>query len=305
MQGTPSTLIGVVQHFSNKRTCIEFVKNLHWPNGVTCPVCASKEVTELRTRQLWQCRDCRKQFSVKVGTIFEDSALPLQKWLVALWLITNAKNGISSYEIHRSLGVTQKTAWFMSHRIRLAMERGTILLSGVVEVDESYIGGSDKNRHEGKKRRMNPQGPSDKTIVVGMVERGGDVIAKSVSSAKARNLRPLIRKYVAPNAILYSDNFASYDNLQSEYYRGVINHAQGQYVKGDIHTNTIEGFWNLFKRCLKGTHIHLSPQHLDRYLTEECFRYNQREQKDGGRFVQATSQVFGKRLTYKELIGKD
>src|SRR5213593_4683249 len=177
----PKTLQEAIKYFANPNNCHVFVVELRWPDGkVTCPHCNSEHVTFLEKENRFKCYEKHKKgfsqkFSLKTGTIFEDSPIGLDKWLAAMWMVTNCKNGISSYEIHRALGVTQKTAWFMDHRIRLALERGSILLSGTVEVDESYIGGKDKNRHEGKKRRMNPQGPSDKTIVVGMVERGGDV----------------------------------------------------------------------------------------------------------------------------------
>jgi transposase-like protein len=303
MNNIPATLIEVITYFSDKKTCVEFVRDLHWPNGVTCPVCASHDVTELTTRQLWQCKGCRKQFSVKVGTIFEDSAISLTKWLTAMWLMANARNGISSYELSRSLGVTQKTAWFMSHRIREAMRNGSIAkLSGVVEADETFVGGKDKNRHANKKKHI--PGHGDTTIVLGMIERGGRPITKVVDSVKGKDLQPEIRKHVEEGTVLYTDSLNSYKTLGADYQHGAVNHQKGEYVRGDVHTNTIESFWALFKRCVKGTHIHLSNYHLDRYLDEECYRYNNRKGDDKARFEAATSQVFGRRLTYNELTGR-
>jgi len=263
-------------------------------------------VKELRTRQIWKCYDCKKQFSVKVGTIFEDSPLPLNKWLIAIWMLTNCRNGISSCEIERTIGVTQKTAWFMMHRIREAMAAGTIeKLSGTVEADETFVGGKDVNRHANKKRRMNPYSDPDKAVVMGMVERGGKVVAKVVDNTKAHSLKKEIRKHVTPGSILFTDNFASYDGLHSEYYRSVVNHANGEYVRGDVHTNNIENYWSLVKRMIKGTYIHVSPEHLDRYLDEQALRYNVRIGDEGNRFEATVKGIFDRRLTWNELTGKD
>jgi transposase-like protein len=313
MEKIPETLLDVVQHFNDPRKCVEFVRDLHWPDGVVCPKCESKDVTELTTRQLWQCKNCQKQFSVKVGTIFESSGLSLSKWLTAMWLIANAKNGISSYEIHRSVGVTQKTAWFMLHRIREAMRNGSIMkLSGVVEADETYVGGLDKNRHadkrynsmyiHGSKRR------GDKTMVAGVLQRGGGVRARVVNSVKATDLAPILNENIEPGSTLYTDDLHSYRKFDKKrgghFEHDSVNHA-GEYVRGNVHTNNIENFWSLFKRCVKGTYIHVAPFHIERYLDEEGMRYEYRKGDDKARFEQLASRVFGRRLTWKELTAKE
>jgi transposase-like protein len=300
----PTTLIAAVRHFEDHKVCVEFVKRLHWPDGkVTCPRCKATHVKELATRQIWKCYGCKKQFSVKVGTIFEDSALPLSKWLIAMWLIANAKNGISSCEIGRSIGVGQKTAWFVMHRIRAAMANGTFRkLRGEVEVDETYIGGLEKNRHASQVKRYHAGG-SGKTIVFGAVERGGHVTAKVVDSRSARSLQGSVLDTVEKGAKLYSDEATQYKALGKVYEHEFVNHSQGEYVKGNTHTNGIESFWALFKRGLKGTYIHVAPFHLDRYLSEQTFRFDLRKNNDFGRFEAVTDRVFGQRLTWKELTG--
>ncbi len=288
-----------ITFFADKNNAVAYFAARRWPDGVACPACASKKVTAIKTRQLWQCKDCRKQFSVKVGTIFEDSPLALGKWLTAYWLLTNCRNGISSYEIARHLGITQKTAWFMAHRIRETLKSGSFLkLSGTVEADETFIGGSDTNRHANKKN------PRSATLVLGMIERGGRPVAKVVDSRKARDLKPAIRENVEQGSILFTDELKSYNNLHGEYYRDTVNHDAGQFVKGDTHTNTIENYWSLVKRMIKGTYIHVSDFHLDRYLDEQGTRYEVRKQNEHARFDSAISGAPGRRLTYAELTGK-
>ncbi len=312
METIPETLTEVIQHFSDPRKCVEFVRDLHWPDGVVCPKCDSKDVTELTTRQLWQCKKCQKQFSVKVGTIFEASGLPLSKWLTAMWLIANAKNGISSYEIHRSIGVTQKTAWFMLHRIREAMRNGSIVkLSGVVEADETWVGGLDKNRHANKRYNSmfihGNKGDADKTIVAGVLQRGGGVRTRVVTGTKAKDLGPVLKENIEPGSTLYTDEWQAYRQFGKKrggpFEHDSVNHA-GEYVRGNVHTNNIECFWSLFKRCVKGTYIHVAPFHIERYLDEEGMRYEYRKGNDKARFEQVASRVFGRRLTWNELTGK-
>jgi transposase-like protein len=265
----------------------------------------------LRTRRIWKCSVCRKQFSIKAGTVFEDSPIGLDKWLPAVWLIANDKNGISSWELHRAIGVTQKTAWFMLHRIRLAMQDGKHgggKLGGEgdhVEVDETFIGGKARNMHKDvRARKITGRGPEGKAIVAAVLQRGGKVRAKVVSSRRKPELQQLVRDNVEAGSNLYSDALKSYEGLD-EYTHQVIDHAVA-YVDGQIHTNGMENFWSLLKRGLKGTYVSVEPFHLFRYVDEQAFRYNNREDKnDFDRFKLALSMIVGKRLTYRALIGKE
>ncbi|MFI5200900.1 MAG: IS1595 family transposase [Candidatus Kapaibacterium sp.] len=303
MENLPKTLIEAVRYYSDLDFCESLLAKTRWPDGPACISCGSFHVKKLATRKIYKCYDCKRQFSVKVGTIFEDSPIPLSKWFVCFWLIANCKNGISSYEIHRDLGVTQKTAWFMLQRCReVFMTDTSKKLNGTVEADETFIGGKDKNRHANKKKHIQ-HGHGDTTIVLGMVERGGRVTAKVVDSVKARDLKPAIRENIEQGSVLYTDELQSYKGLQKEYYRDMVNHSEGQYVKGNTHTNTIENFWSLVKRALKGTYIHVTPKHLDRYLDEQEFRYDHRKTDDPHRFLGSLERVEGKRLTYERLIG--
>jgi transposase-like protein len=278
---------------------------MRWPDGVACPLeCGSVAVAYMPKRRRWYCRDCKGQFTAITRTIFEDSPIGFDKWLPAIWLIASNRNGISSYEIHRGLGVTQKTAWFMLHRIRLAMQTGTYTkFTGPVEADETYIGGLARNMHIEKRRRLTGTGGIDKTAVMGIVERKGRVRAFVIPSTLGPTMEHKVREHVEKGATLYTDGLPSYAGLDKDYVHHVINHAH-EYVRGHIHTNNIEGFWSVFKRTIKGTYIAPHPEHLQRYVEEQVFRFNARDNKDGPRFVQATQGADGKRLTYKALIGK-
>lgn len=305
---TPTTLLEAVTYFSDPNTCREFMVNLRWPDGiVTCPHCGSTEPRFMEKRGIWQCKnkECRKQFSVKVGTIFEDSPLPLQKWLPVLWLLANAKNGISSYEIHRAIGVTQKTAWFMLHRVRLAMQTESFCkLQGEVEVDETYIGGKARNMHKARRaEKIKGTGGMGKTAVMGLLERHGEVRTKVVPNVRRDTLQPEVRKHVEPGSAVFSDDLHSYRGLGDEFVHEVVNHAE-EYVRGRVHTNSLENFWSLFKRTVNGTYVSVEPFHLFRYLDEQEFRFNSRKTNDADRFLYVASAVSGKRLTYRELIGK-
>lgn len=303
---TPKTLQEAIKHYSDPDVCLEAIVTLRWPDGVTCPYCGSQEVGFVQTRRIWNCKNkaCRKQFSVKVGTIFEDSPLGLDKWLTAMWLIANAKNGISSYEVHRAIGVTQKTAWFMLHRVRFALQRGSFQkLSGEVEADETLIGGKLRNMHPDRKAMAKGRTNDGKVIVMGLLERKGSVRTKVIADAKKATLQAEVKKHVAEGSALFTDALASYEGLSDTFVHEVINHAEC-YVKGNIHTNCIENFWSLFKRCIKGTYVSVEPWHLFRYLDEEEFRFNERKATDGERFTNALSGIAGKRLTYKALIGE-
>lgn len=302
----PTTLVQAVRYFADQKVCIEFMANLRWPNGVKCPRCGCDRVHYLENQQRWECKEkhAKRQFSVKVGTIFEDSAVSLDKWLIAIWMEANSKNSVSSYELAATIGVTQKTAWFMQQRIRLAMQQGSFdkPLSGEVEVDETYIGGKARNMHPGK-RKAKGTGGMGKAVVMGLLERHGEVRTKVISNVKRVTLHAEIEKHVAPGSEVFTDALKSYESLKSQYAHQVIDHAEC-YVKGNVHTNGLENFWSLFKRCIKGTHVSIEPFHLFRYLDAETFRYNNRKTSPLNRFLKAAVGVIGKRLTYESLIGE-
>jgi transposase-like protein len=299
-----SGLLSAIRHYSNPLTCVEEVASVKWPNGTpVCPRCSSKKHSFLKTRLMWKCRECKKQYSVKVGTIFEDSAIGLDKWLCAMWMLANCKNGVSSYEVARALEVTQKTAWFMLHRIRYAMHHGTInKMTGTVEADETFIGGKARNMHTGDRaRKIHGRGPMGKAIVFGLLDREtGEVRASVVGTRRKKHLHEQIRENVAPGAELHTDALKSYDGLESEYAHKVVDHAE-TYVDGNVHTNHLENFWSLLKRSIKGTYVSVEPFHLFRYLDEQSFRFNERKTTDRERFQQVLGSVAGKRLTWDTL----
>ena len=305
MEHEPSTLQEAILYFSDAARCRAYVVARRWPEGVTCPRCGSEKVTFLAKYNRWQCskRHDKRQFTAKTGTIFEDSPLGLDKWLCAMWLVVNCKNGVSSYEVHRALGVTQKTAWFMDHRIRLALTMGSVeKLSGEVEADETFIGGKARNMHAAKRaHRITGTGGKDKTAVLGILERGGKVRATIVPNRKKRALQPEVRKHVEAGSSLYTDALKSYDGL-NEFEHGVIDHAV-KYVDGKIHTNGMENFWSLLKRCINGTYVSVEPFHLFRYLDAQVYRFNSRKLNDRERFGIAVAGILGKRVTFKQLTG--
>lgn len=306
-KGFPTTLMEAMAKFSDEDKAFEFAVSLRWPGGVTCPLCGCDKHSFLSTRKTWQCKGCNKQFSVKKGSIFEGSPIPIGKWLIAMWLIANAKNGISSYELHRSIGVTQKTAWFMLHRIRLAMQNGTMeLLKGTVEADETYIGGKVANMHAWRReaRRVYGKRFDNKTAVFGMMERGGRVEARIIENNDRKTLGKHILARVDGYSKLFTDAHSGYDNMSFHYEHHIINHAC-EYVRGNVHTNSIENFWSLLKRTINGTYVSVEPFHLSRYLAEQVFRFNHRKGNDASRFIIAMTQVSGRRLTYAQLTGKE
>lgn len=306
----PKTLQQAVQLFSDELFCVHFVANLRWPDDKAhCPKCGQANNHFMKSRRVWQCKtkDCKKQFSVKVGTIFEDSAIGLDKWLMAMWLIVNAKNGISSYELHRAIGITQKSAWFVLHRIRIAMQTGTIeKLSGEVEVDETYVGGKASNMHKSKRVRFQSkwtrQMKENKTAVFGMIQRGGKVRAKVIKSVRTENVTPLIQANIEPDSNVFTDQAIIYRDLYEQYIHETVNHTI-EYVRGNVHTNSIENFWSLLKRAVKGTYVSVAPEHLQKYVEEQAFRFNARQGNDQERFVQLLKSISGKKLTYQQLIG--
>jgi transposase-like protein len=303
----PSTLLEATRYFADLDTATAFVASFRWPDGPECPSCGNKEVGYTKTRRLWQCKDkaCKRQFTVKVGTIFEDSPIPLDKWLTSMWLIANAKNGISSHELGRAIGLTQKSAWFVNHRLRLAMQTGSFRkLSGEVEVDETFIGGKARNMHKHiRERKITGTGGKDKTAVLGVIERGGQVRAEVIPNRKGRTLKGRVRSHVQSGSSLYTDALSSYTGLDADYAHETVDHAE-RYVNGQVHTNTIENFWSLLKRGLKGTYISVQPFHLFRYLDEQVYRFNRRKLTDFERFGLMLQTVSGRRLTYAELTGK-
>jgi transposase-like protein len=301
-ESLPTSLMEAVKYFSDPIVCLETIAAVKWPHGPVCPKCNSKRLSFLKTRLMWKCLDCKKQFSVKIGTIFEDSPIGLDKWIMAMWMLANCKNGISSYEVARHLKVTQKTAWFMLHRIREAMHRGSIeKLSGQVEVDETFIGGKARNMHASKRaKKITGTGGKDKAAALGFLQRGGEVRANVVENRRKPLLQAEVRENVTPGSEVYTDALASYDGLEKDYLHEVIDHAIA-YVRGQVHTSGLENFWSLLKRAIRGTYVSVEPFHLMRYLGEEVFRYNERKITDAERFQEVLGSVSGKRLTWNEL----
>lgn len=316
-EAAPKTLLEATRYFADPDRCLKAAIQLRWGGGpVTCPTCGSTDVHFIKTRRIWRCSQQheRRQFSVRIGTVMEDSPIPLDKWMVAIWLLANAKNGISSYELHRAIGITQKSAWFLLHRIRMAMHsEPSGKMRGQVEADETFIGGKARNMHYGKRKRMGiTQGKSmaGKVAVMGLLERhganGSQIRLAQIPSNKRRHLMGHIREHVEAGSTVNTDSLPSYIALQfnSEYTHKVIDHAE-KYVEGEVHTNGVENFWSLLKRAIKGTYVSVEPFHLFRYLDEQCFRFNNRKLTDAERFAFAASTIVGKRLTYATLIGKD
>jgi hypothetical protein len=322
MSPEPKTLQAAIQYFTDADNCLNYLKARRWPNGVVCPNCQRTDAAFVPSRRLWQCktRHPKSQFSLKTGTILEDSPLGLEKWLPVMWMVANCKNGVSSWEIHRALGVTQKTAWFMLHRIRLGMKEdygyGPMTKIGgaenEVEVDETFVGGNKKNMHPAKKVRYEAKGgASGKTIVQGILDRTArQVRAKVMPNVKRETLQAEILRQVKYGTKVYTDDAVAYmGGVNWKYVHEVVNKTQ-TYVRGQVHVNGMENFWSLLKRGLNGTYVAVEPFHLERYVDEQVFRYNNRGTKDnplndGDRMSRLCSQIIGKRLTYAELTAKE
>lgn len=309
-QKAPSTLLEAVRMFADPQAAHDYFLGLRFPNGIACPRhgCGSADVAKIKNRNAWRCRDCGRQFTAKVGTIFEDSPIGFDKWLPAMWMLSACRNGVSSCEIARAIGVCQKTAWFMLHRLRLAMTTNSFeRLSGEVEVDETYVGPTRKSmnrRHVLAAAKRGGHGPGfGKTAVMGFRQRDGKVRAFVVPNARRDTLLPKVFENVTPGATVYTDALNSYHDLRQEYVHRVINHAE-KYVDGRVHTNSIENFWSVLKRTIGGTYICPRPKHLNAYLDEQIFRFNERENKDGPRFAKALKGADSKRLTWKALVKK-
>ena len=309
MSTEPRTLMEAVRYFADLDVAQAAMVELRWPSGVCCPTCGRTDVRYIATRRMWECKEKhpRKQFSAKVGTIFEDSPLGLDKWFVAVWAVANCKNGISSYELARHIGVTQKSAWHMLHRIRLAMQIGSIdKMDGEVEADETFVGGKAANMHKHRRAKLvKGTGVSGRAVVIGILERGAEgrtsrVRAKVIHNVHRATIEAEVRENVTPGAALYTDSYTGYAKLGDEYKHETVNHAI-EYVRGRVHTNGAENFWSLLKRSIKGTYVSVEPFHLGRYVDEQVFRFNERVRTDLGRFKLVLSRVAGRRLTYKDL----
>jgi transposase-like protein len=314
----PKTLLEAIQYFAEYENCRQFMIDVRWADGIVrCPICGTVKVKHLDKARLYNCSNdhARRKFSLKVGTVMEDSPIGLDKWLPAIWLLSSAKNGISSYELSRSLGVTQKSAWFMLHRIRLAMKNRSLLKSGntggVTEIDETFIGGKPKNMHIAKRLKAQKDGQhTDKPAVMGMLDRETrQVRAKVIPNVKREVLMNEILKNVTLCTTVYTDAYKGYNGLEAfDFIHDTVAHMN-EYVRGEVHTQGIENFWSLLKRTLSGTYVAVEPFHLDSYVDEQVFRFNNRATKDNpltdaDRFMLAVSQISGKRLTYAELTGK-
>ena len=298
-----NSLIEMMEAIPDEQAAINHVRAIRWKNGAFCPHCNSERVYHFSDGRNHKCGDCRKRFSIRVGTIFEDSKLPLRKWLLAIWLVTSHKKGIASTQLAKDIGITQKSAWFVTHRLRAAASTPSFnrQLSGTVEADESHFGGKSKNKHASK-RASGTQGGKGKTAVIGVLERKGELRTEITPTLTSRDVQSVIRENVEPGSNLMTDEHRAFLGLAQDYVHRTVKHGKGEYVRdGDIHSNSIESVWALFKRQVMGTHHYLSPKHLSRYLSEMTWRFNLRELGEGER-VNALIAQTGGRLTYKELI---
>ena len=307
----PTTLVDAVKYFSNEQVCIDEVAAMRWPDGeIFCPNCGEVGNTLwLANQKRWKCRGCKKQFSVKAGTIFHDSPLGLDKWMVAMWMLANCRNGVSSCEVARTIGITQKSAWHMLHRVREVMTDASsekLGGSGPVECDETFIGGKMRNMHRSRRvKGLNYSAGNGKTIVMGMLERGGKVRTKVIKDRKVESMGPALHDNVEAGAHIITDEHTTYPFISDPYYHDIICHAE-EYVNGHVHTNGIENFWSCLKRGLGGAYISVEPFHLDAYVAEQVFRFNLRHKNtDASRFKAVLKDIVGRRLTYAELTGRE
>jgi len=291
-------LLEFQKNFGTEEQCLAYLEQTRWSKGRFCPHCKSEKTYKFADGLLFKCGECKKQFTVKVGTIFSDSKIPLFKWFLAIYLATSLKKGISSMQLSRYISVTQKSSWFMLQRIRYAIEKSGNggLLENVVEVDETYVGG----KHSGKRGR----GAEGKTPIVGIVQRKGIVRTETVSDTTARTVRKIVRDNVKIGTYILTDEYRSYNRLEQDgYFHGRITHSAGEYANGEIHTNTIEGFWSHLKRGIDGVYHHVSPKHLQKYCKEFEYRYNTRTMKDFDRFTDSLG-LTNQRLTYNQLTNE-
>lgn len=318
----PATKVEAIRYFSDEERAHEFLVAMRWPDGVTCPHCESRDVGKLSvsttttkagnrtTRRVWNCKACKRQFTAKVKTIFEDSPLPLGTWLPAVWMVVNSKNGVSSCELARDLGITQRSAWHVAHRIRAAMHHGLFGMAGEVEADETYIGAKARNMHKHvRRRKVRGTGGAHMAAVAGLLERSTSgklsrVKLKIIPNNRRATVQGVVRESVAAGSEVFTDALGSYDGLGDAYVHGVVDHAVS-YVEGKVHTNGLENFWSLLKRGIKGTYVCPAPFHLFRYLDEQATRFNERGDDDAGRFANTLRRAAGRRLTYRKLTGKE
>ncbi len=297
-----ASILQFQKHFDTDEKCREFLETQRWGSQAACPFCASTNVTRLKGGKRFQCneKECRNQFSVTCGTVLENTKIPLTKWFLAMYILNNHSKGISSLQLSKWLGVTQKTAWFLNHRIReMLADKAPELLNGIVEVDETYVGGKISNKHVSKRKLLSKN--DNKTMVFGAVAREGKVIAQIVPDTTANSLVTAIKENVKEGAIMVSDENVGYKQVRKSYTHVTVNHSQGEYVRGAAHTNTIEGFWSLLKRQINGIHHSVSPKHLQRYCDEAAHRYNTKDIAQDERFNNALVNCEG-RLKYNDLI---
>ena len=314
----PETFQSAIAFFADPQRAFDAAVDFRWPGGnVTCPRCEGAKHSFIKTRRIWFCYDCKKQFTVKVGTIMEDSPIGLDKWMTGMWMLANCKNGISSYELAKNLGIRQNSAWFMLHRIREAMKDNAAFKlgggeeGGPVEVDETFINPNTQKMHNSRRLKMKKaEHAGAKAIVMGMLDRDArKVRAKVVPNVKRETLQNEILNQIQGGSKVYTDGYPAYDRLAAkQFIHETVNHID-EYVRGQVHTQGIENFWSLLKRTLRGTYVAVEPFHLDHYVDEQVFRYNNRATKDNklddaDRFALVMAQVAGKRLTYAKLTGK-
>lgn len=299
-----SSILQFQKHFNTDAKCREFLEVQRWGNTRACYFCGSTNVKRLKDGKRFQCNEkvCRKQFSVTVGTVAENTKIPLTKWFLAMYVLSNHSKGISSLQLAGWLGVTQKTAWFLNHRIRVMLtDKNPALLGEITEVDETFVGGKESNKHLSKRKVKG--GTSGKTMVFGAVQRGGKVRTQVIPQATSDNVIKAIGEFVAPGSTMVTDESNIYGKVAHNYTHFSVNHSIREYVRGIVHTNTIEGYWSILKRQINGIHHFVSPKHIQRYCNESAYRYNNKKTPQDERFQQAVANIDG-RLKYADLIAQ-